>query len=246
MIIRDIKKKIAINFFISVVFGVMVAGLLVYLSFFRTDQNKEIEYIKQLASKLLSKASEYQNKAQETKKYIEVWKTIPDSKKSLDGIKIDDVNTRLAQLAEKYYISNQSIKLSLPEDIKDGIFDRKTLIISYTNVEISFDAIDDVRAISFLSEFLDSLKGYILVTNFDIKKNKKYTDQDLINISSNKPSGGILAKIEFVWYVYRQKEEDTKLDPKVKNNNAVKKTPTTQTADDSGATKEIQNKSVQQ
>ncbi len=241
MIIRDIKKKIAINFSISAILGLAVAGLLTYLSFFRTDQNKEIDYIKQLASQLSSKASEYQNKAQETKKYIEVWKTIPDSKKSLDGIKIDNINKTLAQLAEKYYIGNQSIKLSLPEDLKDGIFDRKTLIASYTNVEISFNAIDDIRAISFLSDFLGSLNGYVVVTNFDIKKNKKYTDQDLIDISSNKPSGGVLVKIEFVWYVYRQKEEDAKLGPKDNNSNAA-----TKITNDSSAAKQTQNKSGQQ
>jgi hypothetical protein len=243
MIISDVKKKIAINFSISIALGLAVAGLLVYLSFFRNDQNKEIDYIKQLASQLSSKASEYQNKAQETKKYIDIWKIIPDSKKSLDGIKIDDVNKTINQLSEKYYIGNPSIKLSLPEDLKDGIFDRKTLYVSYTNVEMSFTAIDDVGAISFLSDFLSSLNGYIVITTLDIKKNKKYTDQDLIDISANKATGGILVKINFVWYVYRQKIEDTKSSPNNKNNAA--KAPNDKAAGNSGATTNTQNKSGQ-
>ncbi len=219
MIIRDIKKKIVINFTISAVFGLMVAGLIIYLSFFKTDQTKQIDYIKQLASQLSSQASEYQSKAQETKKYIDVWKTIPSSKKSFEGIKIDDVNKKLGQLSEKYYINNQSIKLSLPEDLKDGIFDRKSLYVSYTNVDIAFNAIDDIKAISFLSEFLNGLNGYIVITNLDIKKNRKYSEQDLVDISSNKASGAVAVKIAFVWYVYRQKTEEIKFAPTTPNHN---------------------------
>jgi hypothetical protein len=244
MIIRDIKKKIAVNFTISIVFGLMVAGLIIYLSFFKNDQTKQINYIKQLASQISSQASEYQSKAQETKKYIEVWKTIPDNKRSFDGIKIDDVNKKLSQLSEKYYISNQSIKLSLPEDLKNGIFDRKTLYVSYTNVDISFNAIDDIKAISFLSEFLNGLNGYIVITNFDIKKNKKYSEQDLIDISSNKAIGAVVVKIEFVWYVYRQKTEEVKPAPNnPASNNAATQNSNTQ---NSNAPVKTSNKSGQQ
>lgn len=243
MIIREIKKKITVNFAIAFALGLLVAGLLVYMSSFKNDQNKQIDYIRQLASQLSSQALEYQSKAQETKKYIDIWKTIPDSKKKFEGIKIDEINNKIAQSSEKYYISNQSIKLSLPEDLKDGVFNRKSLYVSYTNVTITFNAMDDIGAISFLSEFLGSLSGYAIITNCDIKKNKKYSDQDLIDISSNKAIGGVAVKIDFVWYVYRQKAEAIRFESNSTNNNANTTSNANQNSDTDIA---AQNKSGQQ
>lgn len=213
MIVKDIKKKIIINFSISIVFVLITAGLFIYLSRFKENQDKQIAYVKQVASQIATKASDYQNKAQETKKYIEVWKTIPDNKKNFSGVKIDDLNGLLSKLSEKYYISNQSVKVSLPEDLKGGVFDRKTLYVSYADVTISFNAINDILAISFLSDFLKELNGYLITTKIDIKKDKKYTSQDLVDISSSKSSGNVMVKFSFAWYAYHKKEDTDKINP---------------------------------
>ncbi len=219
MIISEIRKKIIINFTVCAVFALVIAILLFYSSKHKKSQDAKIQFINELASQAKSKASEYQSKTEETKKYMEIWKDISDRKKSFDGIKIDDVNSLLNKLSEKYYISNQSIKVSLPENLKDGVFDRKSLAVAYAIVSISFTAIDDEKAILFLSDFLGSLIGYVVVTDIDIKKNRKYSDQDLVDISSNKINGAILVKFEFAWYVYRKKEEENKPLPNIKNTN---------------------------
>lgn len=210
MILKDIQKKIAVNFTGSVILIALVGGLSFYLIVSKKAENQKIATIKQRALELEAKALEYQSQAKETEKYIEVWKTIPDNKKGIDIVKIEEANILLNKLSEKYYITNQSIKISPPENLSGGAFDRKSFYVTYVDVNIACNAIDDIIAVSFLSDFLNSLDGYVVTTNVDIKKNAKYTDQQLADISSGKSGGAVLVKFEFAWYFYRKKEENSK------------------------------------
>jgi hypothetical protein len=154
----------------------------------------------------INNAINHGNNNDETKDIILSY-YISENKKNTDGIKIDEINAKLTSIANKYGISNPKIKLSLPEVIKGGVFDLKTANVMMTTASINFTAINDIKAMMFANEFINSLKGYPVVTSFNISKSKEYTLQELLDVSTGKSSGVVSGKIDFFWYVYKDLEK---------------------------------------
>ncbi len=207
MRIIDLRKKIIVNFSAS---GALLLIVGVIFGFYLKEKSgveSKIEKIKSETSALKNQASEFESKTTEVKKYRELWENLTPNKKITSGIKMDDVNTKLATIADKYTISDPAIKVTMPEVLKDGIFKRDTVSVLFTTVNLTFSAVNDVKALLFISEFLESLQGYPVVTNLEIRKAKNYTSQDFVSISSGKFSGAISGKVDFSWYAYKDDEK---------------------------------------
>ncbi len=203
MRIPNLRKKIIINFSVSFLLFVFLG---VIVNFYFNQKNDIEEKIRKINNEIDRKKEELlalESKTAEVNKYTEIWQKISSNKTNTNGIKIDDFNSKLNSLADKHSINNLNLRISLPEALKDGIFKRDTLDIMLTTVNITFTALNDLKAISFINDFISSVQGYPIVTSFEIKKSKDYTDQDLQNIASGKGSGNVSGKIDFFWYVYK-------------------------------------------
>ena len=172
----------------------------------KSSLQKSIEKINNETSEIKNKALDLQNKTLELKKYVSLWGSINEKKKSTNGIKMDEVNLILSEVADKYSIINPQIKVNLPEPMQGDLFNRNTITVLLTNVVLNFKAANDIKALSFVTDFLNSLNGYKVVTNLEVKKDKDYSIEDLVSISSGKTSGNISGKIEFSWYVNKSKD----------------------------------------
>ena len=179
-----------------------------YLSEKGTVQGK-VDKIKSETSSFKTQAVELESKTTEAKKYQTLWKKLTDNKKNTGGIKMDDVNAKLVSAAEKYNITGTNIRVTLPEVLKDGLFNRATVQVLFTTVNLTFSSVNDIKALLFVNEFIESLPGYPIITAFEIRKNKDYTTQDFIDISSGKSSGAINGKLDFFWYAYKELEKKT-------------------------------------
>lgn len=210
MKIQTLKKRITKNFSIAGFF-VMIFASTFYLYYSKkSGVDSKISAINEETSQFNIELADLQSKTAEIRKYRDLWHTISANKKNTDGIKIDEINAKLTSIATKYMISSPTIKLSLPEAVKGGIFDRKTVNVMMTTANINFVAINDVKAVMFANEFLNSLKGYPVVTSFNISKNKEYTRQELLDLSTGKSSGVVSGRIDFSWYVYKDLEKKTR------------------------------------
>ena len=211
MKILILRKKNIISFSISGVLVLMCAAGAFY-TFRQKDALKgKIEAIGGEASKIRAEAADLESKTTELKKYKKLWSNLTDNRKITAGIKMDDVNAKLAALAEKYAITNQIIKVALPETMKGGLFERSTITVVSTTGSLNFQAVNDVKALSFIEEFINSLPGYAVVTGLQIRKgDKNYTTDDLVAISTGKGVGLISGKVDFVWYAFRNKDTEIK------------------------------------
>lgn len=216
MKILNLRKKIIVNFSASVVLLLISCAVVGYAFYEKSTVNSVVSKIKSETSEFKNQAIEVESKATETKKYKELWKKVTANKKNTNGIKMDDINALMVTTAEKYAIINPDIRVVLPEIIKEGPLKRATVNVLFTTVGLTFNATNDVRALSFLSEFIGSLPGYPIITGLEIRKNKNYNAQDLVSISSGKGSGSVSGKVDFVWYVYKQKEVEKKGEVKSK------------------------------
>ncbi len=206
MKINNLKKQIIRNFSIAGAFFVMFGAGFYYYSNQQKFVKDKIDKINNEAAQFSVELADLQSKTAEIKKYKDMWPKISHSKKDVDGIKIDEVNKILNSVAKKYSIGSPNIKLSLPELMIGGVFDRKTINVMMTTANVTFTATTDVKAIMFADEFLGSLKGYPVLTTFNIAKNKEYSNDDLIELSTGKSQGNITGKFDFYWYIYKEPE----------------------------------------
>lgn len=216
----ELRKKIIINFSTSI--GLM----LVFSAIFSYNSNQEdkftatINKLKSETSTIQSQAAELRSKTSDIRKYKTILEKMSENKKSTAGIKMDDFNSKLNYFATTYRIFSPAVKVALPENLKDGLFQRTTIDVFFTTVNLSFDALDDVAAISFVSNLTSSLPGTIVVSNFEMKKSKDYSEQDFVAITSGTAKGNISGKLDFYWYAYKDKEanESNKEDKSSKEN----------------------------
>lgn len=204
MRIPNLRKKIIINFSLSVVLLLML-GAVIFFSFSHEGTlRQEIDHINNEANRIRNETVALESKTAEIKKYKEIWRSLPENKKNILGIKIDDFNAKLDSTAEKYAITSLNTKIAIPEPLKESLFKRDTVEITFTTVNISFNALNDLKALNFINEFLQSLQGYPIVTSFELKKTKSYDTQELENIAAGKALGVVSGKIDFFWYVYKE------------------------------------------
>lgn len=204
MKILNLRKKIIINFSASGILFLVACGTIAYHLHKKHIVENKISQIQNETSQIKSQSSEVESKMAETRKYKTLWSKLTDAKKNTNGIKMDEVNAKLEAIAEKYSISNHSIRIALPETVTEGSLKRTTVDVMSTSANLTFNAVNDVKALSFIVEFIGSLPGYPIITNFEIKKNKSYNTQDLIDISSGKGNGSISGTLDFSWYVYKK------------------------------------------
>ncbi len=217
MKIQDLRKKIIINFSASGVLLLICGSIAGYNIYEKSSVESKVQKIKSEAFRIIDEATELERKTVEARKYKELWGKLTANKKNTNGIKMDEINAKLTSIAETYSITNPTIKVTLPEVIKDGILKRSTVNTLFATVNLDFQAVSDVRALAFANDFMESLPGYRIITNFEIKKDKDYSVEDLISISSGKGSGVVKGKIDFFWYVYKELDVVVKKPEEVKS-----------------------------
>lgn len=200
-----LKKRIVKSFSIAIALLAVAACCFYYRIHKEQQSRNEVQAIESSTSSVRSEIESLQNKMQEIKKYKEIWINISENKKSLVGIKIDNINTKLEQIGSKYNISQSNIKVSFPENVKDGIFDISSSDLVFSSVNLTFNAISDTEALMFVSDLIQSLPGYAVISKLSIAKTKDYTNEDLIKISSGADVGSIVSSVDFFWYVYKPK-----------------------------------------
>ena len=233
MQIAIIRKKIIKNIAVTIVFITFLAGL-IFLKIYRENLLQErIKAIENEAIKTSQQATEMEQKATEAKKYRDVWKTLSNEKKMIAGIKSEKVTETIDIIAEKHSSQVDSVKLSIPQNMQGESFDYKTVAIVASKVTLFFRVFTDIDALNFLIDLKKSIPNYIVFKAVEIKKEKKYEQEDYLNIAIKKPGGLIICKAEFIIYAYKDKEKEATIDKnKINTNNLTKNIANTNPSND--------------
>ncbi|MFZ9181484.1 MAG: hypothetical protein ACO201_06420 [Rickettsiales bacterium] len=204
MKINKLKKQLTISLVFTLVMASLI-GTLIFMYFYlnSTFLTQYDNIIMEVAS-IKNKTSEIEKKSLENKKYMQLWSQITESKKSLIGIRVEEMKKIIDNLAEKYSISNTTFKVSVPENYSASVFKNETISILYTIVELTYNAYHDIKAIQFANEVMSTIHGYPIVTKFEIFKDKDYVVKDYFDISTGKIFGSVRSKLVFSWYVYKE------------------------------------------
>jgi len=214
----DLKKTISINSAVLTLLIIIFSSSVFFIFYQSKNAKEQSEKINSETDIIKSKTQSLIGKASQAKKYKDLYSQISKEKRTnFSGIKMDEINLKLKTIGDKYYITSREIKIAIPENLKDEPFKLKTFNVLLTTVTLTFRSYTDDRVFLFVREFMKSLNGFTILNNFEIRKEKDYSADNLINISSGNGIANVMAKIEFYWYAF--KEED-----KNKNNASRKST----------------------
>lgn len=208
MKILRLRKKIIIRLSISLVLMLALGAVIYYLMTIEEDNKKRVNKVKSKTSDIERRLEDIENEVNQTKKYKNIWKTISEKEKSTKGIKVDAMNSLLEKTAERYNISKPKIQVIIPKELTSGIFKRKTISMNLSTASLNFQSVNDTRALLFISDFINSLPGYVVINSLDItRKSGSYSDADLISISKGKYNNSLVSvKLDFYWYAYKEKK----------------------------------------
>ena len=204
MKIDKLKKQIKYSSASIVILITLISislAMYVYINNSFLDQYDKI--IMDIAD-IKNKTQEIEQKTQQNKKYMEMWSKISQNKKSLEGVKVDDINKLVANIGEKYSITGTVFKISVPENFPSSVFKNDTISLLYTIGELTFKSFNDVKAIQFVNEFTKFLHGYAIITRFEFNKERDYEIKDYFDISTGRTSGAIQGRLIFSWFVYKE------------------------------------------
>lgn len=204
MKIDKLKKKIKYSLILIVTTAVIIASLLAMYFYLNASFLDQYDKIVMDIADIKNKTQEIERKTQENKKYMELWSKINTNRKSLESIKIDEINKLIANISEKYSISGAVFRISVPENYPSKIFQNETISITYAIAELSFISYHDVKALQFIDELMKYLHGYPIVTRLEFSKEREYAVKDYFDISTGKSNGAIKGRLIFSWYVYKE------------------------------------------
>ncbi len=204
MKITNLKKRITINVIISVMITGCCAGLVYFYLNKSSEMTNKLNALDKEAGAIKSRVANFKNQTAEIEKYKLVWQGLDKNKKYVEGVKVDDFNKNLKDISDKYLISTNNVKISVPTTLKEPTFKRDTLEIMFTTVSLNFVSFNDTIAVAFVDEFLKNIPGYTIITAFDIIKSKDYIAADFTNLSTGKDAGAVDGRLEFLWYVPKE------------------------------------------
>lgn len=210
MKIDKLKKQIKYSAISIVTLVTLISVLLIMYIYINNSFLDQYDKIIMDIADIKNKTQEIEQKTQQNKKYMEMWSKISQNKKSLEGIKVDDINKLVANLGEKYSITNSIFKISVPENFSSSVYKNDTISLLYSIGELTFKSFNDIKALQFANDFIKYLHGYAIITRFEFIKEKDYEIKDYFDISTGKISGAIQGKLVFSWFVY--KENISKID----------------------------------
>ena len=205
---ENLKKSIIINSSILSILILIFSGCVFFVFYQQKNADEQSNKINTETEAIKAKTNSIAGKASQAKKYKDLYSQIPVEKRTnFTGIKMDEINLKLKTIGDKYYITSREIKINVPENFKDEPFKLKTMSVLYTSVVLNFRSYTEDKAFFFLDEFIKSLNGYTILTNIDIRKEKEYTSDNLINISAGKGTGNVTTKAEFYWYSFKEDDK---------------------------------------
>lgn len=202
----ELRKYTIRNFSIGAFIALILGGGLFYNNYAKKSFRENVQKINSDTSSLENKTNELIGKQKEITKYVNIWRKLPDNKKDLQGIDMDEVNNLFSVLAKKHLITNVDIKVNLPQKVNGGIFNTKKIDVYYTRAILTYNSLNDVNAIKFAKDFLNLIKGYNVVASINISKGNALSSQDLISISKGKFPKLLSVKVDFHWYSFKNQQ----------------------------------------
>lgn len=195
----------------AIAFAIMVALIvgcvLVYV--FYTIKEGEL---KKIQGGMIAKQGELISIRQKKEDYedsLRLWESLSSKNKELKGIKIDKGREILELLQKQYDIENMKIAFTIPEIVQSRNWETETIDVVSSTVTLTFEAISDQYAMSFMDAVKKELPGYVKVLSFRFSKIGRIDEQVIGRAKRGEFPRLVKARLKFLWRDLKEKELDS-------------------------------------
>lgn len=151
----------------------------------------EIQQQKQKIETLLLQQKDFRESAK-------LWEQLSDDSKKLEGLRIEEGRLLLEELKDDYKLGSLDIKVTPPTELS-GAYKTETSTIMSSKVNLSYTAISDQYALSFLDALLTRMPGYIQISNFSIRRDSDFSAAIIESIYNGQLPALVSVSLEFQW-----------------------------------------------
>ncbi len=194
-----IIRLIIVSFLLLVLLGVFAYSAKVLLDE-KDKMQQEIDSVNNDNSVIISQIRDIEAKSTMAKNYIKIWNDnyIPNQK-LMKGINVQDIESKIREIAEKNNLTNIVINLS-PVILAGGQFERENVKAYTTLIVVKFDAITDINVFKFLDEFRDSIGYFITIQEIKMERTKKVSEEFLKSLANGNITTAISGEIKIRIY----------------------------------------------
>ena len=194
-----IIRLIIVSFLLLVLLGVFAYSAKVLLDE-KDKMQQEIDSVNNDNSVIISQIRDIEAKSTMAKNYIKIWNDnyIPNQK-LMKGINVQDIESKIREIAEKNNLTNIVINLS-PVILAGGQFERENVKAYTTLIVVKFDAITDINVFKFLDEFMDSIGYFITIQEIKMERTKKVSEEFLKSLANGNITTAISGEIKIRIY----------------------------------------------
>ena len=203
MKLAKLKFKIIAELIVLAVVLLLIGIVFLITNSTEKRAKKEIKEINAKINTVQEKTNEFESKLHEINKYSLIFDNLDKKFRSTREIKISEANEIISKTKDRNNIAGLSVKINIPEKSEKKTHSRDRIVTYVTKGSIDFGAMQDIDALNFINDLQNSLPGYLIITDVDLKKAKeKITNEDLVAISRGEDVKIIEGKIKFIWYFH--------------------------------------------
>ena len=120
----------------------------------------------------------------------------------------NEIQRILDDMRKRYRISNLSLSVGPIAPVRGETFDKETLITKNTRLEISFGALSDVHAFSFMNDVLNNTPGFMKIVSFNIERERKISNDVYISVSRGEEPRMVSVNASIEWLGYERVLEE--------------------------------------
>lgn len=205
MIVKKIKNIIVFNLSLVTALIAIFVGISIFIFNLNNIALKKIVTINLQINQINVENKKNNNRLLNIIKYEKKWSQLPDKYKSTQIIRSNQVNQIISKVSQKYHIKDVSFTMDVPSKLSTSKFKKDSVEVYLTSGNMSFEASDDVKAMSFIKDFFSTLPGNIVIENISLTKPSNYSNNDYVAISKNGYLSKIRARVKFYWYSNKDK-----------------------------------------
>jgi hypothetical protein len=198
---RTLKKKTIImgSMFFAIILALSGVWYILYSQ--KESGGKDFKAKQQETRKISSEIESIEVKYELASKSIERYGSLDTAlnNKKL-SISKDSVSALLHKLNDLHRISNLKLAIDNIAPFKqEGIEENPDFSTDFTNINIGFDALSDLHALSFLKAIEDNLEGYVEMSSLYISRENQISRTVLQSFAKGEKPRVITTTVNYVW-----------------------------------------------
>jgi hypothetical protein len=197
---EDIKRKLITETSVAVVTLVVLSGGLYFMITMFDNFTKEKGDLQTQVASATNERQTLENKYQKIQQNMDLYRELMDKSEN-DGLLVDrqTLRAKIEDFKTRYFLNDLSITMGAVKEMTGPLYQYKSSQMVASELTVDFDALTDEDIFSFLQSLQNELPGGLKISQFNIMRNSKITDEALRAIAKNGQYSMVKGQAKFTW-----------------------------------------------